>query len=319
LVTPTARAVSATSTLIGIPAPSVIPPPATSTAQSSAAPAAPPAPSEPRSDTPVALTTDEAKPGPDAKGKDDVPSAPTATEAATTDDETRTKRRFSNTRADSPQAKGERARATAPLRVSVPAPDSGTSLSRWLMVSLVIAALIMGGRWYMQSRALKTASLGDERSPAAAAPATTDTAPRATALAASAAAQPTSEVIAPPSDAPSATASAPSASAVEPNAETTPPTASAAPSDTNAPTTASAAPSASSAPAEGTRTVVVKISPPTARLFRKGKSVGSSPVTIELAPGEKRSYEVGAPGWATRRLVVDGSKPEVFIGLKPEK
>jgi hypothetical protein len=40
-------------------------------------------------------------------------------------------------------------------------------------------------------------------------------------------------------------------------------------------------------------------------------------VTIELAPGEKRAYEVGMPGWVTRRLVVDGSKPEIFIGLKP--
>jgi hypothetical protein len=63
----------------------------------------------------------------------------------------------------------------------------------------------------------------------------------------------------------------------------------------------------------------VKISPPQAKLWRKGKAVGSSPVTIELAPGEKRAYEVGMPGWVTRRLVVDGSKPEIFIGLKPSE
>jgi hypothetical protein len=42
-------------------------------------------------------------------------------------------------------------------------------------------------------------------------------------------------------------------------------------------------------------------------------------VRVELAPGEKRrAFEVGMPGWVTRRLVVDGSKPEMFIGLKPE-
>jgi hypothetical protein len=42
-------------------------------------------------------------------------------------------------------------------------------------------------------------------------------------------------------------------------------------------------------------------------------------VRIELAPEEKRrSFEVGAPGWRTRKLVVDGTKPEIFIGLKPE-
>jgi hypothetical protein len=66
------------------------------------------------------------------------------------------------------------------------------------------------------------------------------------------------------------------------------------------------------------RTVVVTISPPTARLFRRGKPVGASPVTIELEPGEKRRlYEVGGHGWVTRKLSVDGSKPEIFIGLKP--
>jgi hypothetical protein len=105
--------------------------------------------------------------------------------------------------------------------------------------------------------------------------------------------------------------------AAEPKASATP---SPAPAVSGAATSAvaSAAPTPSeSAPAEGTRVVVVKISPPQAKLWRKGKAVGSSPVTIELAPGEKRAYEVGAPGWVTRKLVVDGSKPEISIGLKP--
>jgi hypothetical protein len=98
---------------------------------------------------------------------------------------------------------------------------------------------------------------------------------------------------------------------------------SAAPADGAAPTasgaTGQAAPVASADLINTKRTVVVTISPPTARLFRRGKPVGSSPVTIELEPGEKRRlYEVGGHGWVTRKLSVDGSKPEIFIGLKPD-
>jgi hypothetical protein len=226
------------------------------------------------------------------------------------DEDERAKRPFSNTRADSPQAKGERARQSAPLRVSVPPPDTGNSISRWLMVSLVIAALIMGGRWYLQSRALKAAAAPTERTPTTANVAA-EAAPRATPLAADAPAAPTNVAV------------PPSASADPTPANEAPPTATAPAANeaaTAAPTPSeSSAPApAASAPADGTRTVVVKTSPPTARLFRKGKPIGASPVTIELAPGEKRSYEVGAPGWVTRRLVVDGTKPEIFIGLKPE-
>jgi hypothetical protein len=67
------------------------------------------------------------------------------------------------------------------------------------------------------------------------------------------------------------------------------------------------------------RVVTVHLMPPDARLFYKGKSVGKTPVRVELAPGEKkRSFEVGRPGFVTRRLVVDGSQPEMWIGLRPE-
>jgi hypothetical protein len=318
-LTPTARAVSGKSTLIGIPAPSVAPP---AHAANEPAAAVTPTRSEPNSETPVALSTPEVREPVDTKRHDEVTPTAEASDAhaadAGKDDEERAKRPFSNTRADSPQAKGERARQSAPLRVSVPPPDTGNSISRWLMVSLVIAALIMGGRWYLQSRALKSAAPTADSSPAAA-PATTDTAPRVTQLAPGAAAASA------PTEAAPADSVAPSAAAPEPNAATPPssaapsePAGSAAPSEP-APTAAAPSPSATSAAAEGTRTVVVKTSPAGARLFRKGKSVGASPVTIELEPGEKRSYEVGMPGWVTRRLVVDGTKPEIFIGLKPEK
>jgi hypothetical protein len=311
--------VSTKSTLIGIPAPSVVPPRghAEGASATPAATAAAAAPSEPRSDTPVALSTHDATPDVKASSSDDERSEPSEPSEPSTgdggprgkDDEERAKRPFSNTRADSPQAKGERARQSAPLRVSVPPPDTGNSLSRWLMVSLVIAAVIMGGRWYLQSRGPKTTAEVAERTPAAVAAATD--APRATPLAPSAVAapQPTETTTA-------ATASAePSAAAPATAATDAPaPVASAA-----EPSAAPAEPSASTASPEGTRVVVVKISPPGARLFRKGKAVGTSPVTIELAPGEKRSFEVGMPGWVTRRLVVDGTKPEILIGLKPER
>jgi hypothetical protein len=293
-LTPTARAISTKSTLIGIPAPSVVPPKShatdKSTAPAAAAPA--PAPSEPRSDTPVALSTQEPARH-DAHASEGERSEPSATSTADAGsakgDDERAKRPFSNTRADSPQAKGERARQNAPLRVSVPPRDTSNSLSRWLMVSLVIAALIMAGRWYLQSRAQK-AGADAERTPVTA-PAATDM-PRATPLAPSAVVVP--QVTETATEAPSAASATPA----EPSA---------------------AVPSAESAPAPATRTVVVKISPPGARLFRKGKPVGSSPVTLELAPGEKRAFEVGMPGWVTRRLVVDGTKPEIFVGLKPER
>jgi len=44
-------------------------------------------------------------------------------------------------------------------------------------------------------------------------------------------------------------------------------------------------------------------------------------MTLELEPGEKRAFEVGMPGYNTRRVIIDGSKPERTIGLtvvKPE-
>jgi hypothetical protein len=46
--------------------------------------------------------------------------------------------------------------------------------------------------------------------------------------------------------------------------------------------------------------------------------VGTTPFVLELAPGEKHSYEMGLPGYNTRKVVIDGSKPEISIGLKPD-
>jgi hypothetical protein len=72
-------------------------------------------------------------------------------------------------------------------------------------------------------------------------------------------------------------------------------------------------------PATGdVRKIRVESSPPGARLFWRGKEVGTTPFTLELQPGEKHSYELGLPGYVTRKVVIDGSKSEISIGMKPE-
>lgn len=178
-----------------------------------------------------------------------------------------------------------------------------SSSSRLLAVSAALAALVLGGRWFFQHR-----RVAEEEHAASAPPAT---------------ALPTGvQVVPPAADKPSTTASpadAPAAAPTEPAANAPAPVASAAPE-----ASASAADPATSAPVPGTRVVIVKLSPPGARLFRKGKPVPGKPapggtvVTIELAPDEKkRAFEVGMPGYETRKLVVDGSKSEIYIGLKP--
>jgi hypothetical protein len=58
--------------------------------------------------------------------------------------------------------------------------------------------------------------------------------------------------------------------------------------------------------------------PPGARMFWRGKEVGTTPFTLELQPGEKHSYELGLTGYVTRKVVIDGTKSEISIGMKPE-
>jgi hypothetical protein len=70
--------------------------------------------------------------------------------------------------------------------------------------------------------------------------------------------------------------------------------------------------------ADGKKVVIVKVRPTTARFFHKGKKVGAPPLRVELAPGEKRSFEVGHPDFVTRKVVIDGSEPEVTVGLYPK-
>ncbi len=124
------------------------------------------------------------------------------------------------------------------------------------------------------------------------------------------AAIPAAEAPAAPTPAPlpaaEATAAATSASAPTPAASASAPPSSA----------AQPAPS-SDAPVPGTITVTVKSIPPKARIFHFGKQVGVAPWVVELKPGERHAYEVGLPGRVTRKLVLDGTKTDITVGLNP--
>jgi hypothetical protein len=298
---------SSKATLIGIPAPLVVKPGAR---KDEPAADEKPADEKPADEKPADSKSADEKPA-------DASTAPTkaadATPTATSTDMKGTSASLAEpshepkdsetTKPDRPSVRTDKpvTRSAATVSSRPSAADSSTTTRNLLLVSLVLAAAILGGRYYLEQK-------------------TADVPPPPAADALPAANQPPEPQAVPA--APPAEALAPAALPAEtaaPDVSAAPPT----PADSAAPPTsalASAAPAPSaSPPAEGTRVVVVKISPPQAKLWRKGKAVGSSPVTIELAPGEKRAYEVGMPGWVTRRLVVDGSKPEIFIGLKPSE
>jgi hypothetical protein len=85
-----------------------------------------------------------------------------------------------------------------------------------------------------------------------------------------------------------------------------------------APSAAAPSSSASAASAGETTRISIDSVPPGARLFWRGKEVGTTPFTLEIPVGARRSYELGKPGFVTRRVVIDGSKSEISIGLKPQ-
>jgi hypothetical protein len=82
-----------------------------------------------------------------------------------------------------------------------------------------------------------------------------------------------------------------------------------------APVASAAAPATAEAPAGGTITVTVNTTPPKARFYHFGKLVGTAPFVVELKPGERHAYEVGLPGHVTRKLVLDGTKTQITLGL----
>jgi hypothetical protein len=64
--------------------------------------------------------------------------------------------------------------------------------------------------------------------------------------------------------------------------------------------------------------VAINIRPEGARVYYRGREVGRTPFTVELLRGERRVFEVGAPGYATRRLVIDGTRKEISYIMTPE-
>jgi hypothetical protein len=88
------------------------------------------------------------------------------------------------------------------------------------------------------------------------------------------------------------------------------------PAAPTAPAESSAA--SAEAPTPGTITVTVNTMPPKARFYHFGKEVGVAPFVVELKPGERHAYEVGLPGRVTRKLVLDGTKTQITIGLRED-
>ena len=88
-----------------------------------------------------------------------------------------------------------------------------------------------------------------------------------------------------------------------------------------APASPSAPPSvtvASEPAVEDTVRVAITIRPEGTRVFYRGKEVGRTPFTLELLRGERRVFEVGYPGYSTRRLVIDGMDKEVSFNMTPD-
>jgi PEGA domain len=90
-----------------------------------------------------------------------------------------------------------------------------------------------------------------------------------------------------------------------------------------------AAPAAATPPADTTTSAVpagsgatihinVTSDPPGARLFWKGKEQGTTPFVLEFPAGERHSYELGLPGYTVRKVVIDGTKTDITIGLRPD-
>jgi len=186
---------------------------------------------------------------------------------------------------------------------------NSTGFGRWLVVlaaGLVVVS-VLGYRVLRRNQAALAESAAANSLPEQAAP-TTATSTATTAESAPAA---------PPAE---SAEQAPAAAAAEPGSSAAAP----APSASAAAVVASASsPGASTTAGESASTdlhrVTIKSKPPKVRFYHFGKLVGVTPFVLELKPGERHAYEAGLPGFGTRKVVIDGSKPEILIGLTREK
>lgn len=136
--------------------------------------------------------------------------------------------------------------------------------------------------------------------------------PTASTLPTPAAASPSAQPVPEPTN---AAQPAPSASAADFHAA--PPAPLDSPTDAKPVASAEPVAAASAAPAGVTR-VTITSSPPKAKFYHYGKEVGTAPFVVDLQPGEKHAYEVWLPGHVTRKVLVDGSKTELKVGLREQ-
>jgi len=96
-----------------------------------------------------------------------------------------------------------------------------------------------------------------------------------------------------------------------------------------APTQNAAMPGSSASPASSASVVVetdsadrvgvlVKSRPTGAKVYRRGKEIGRTPLTIQIGRGEHRIFEVGWASSGSKRISVDGEKPEITVTLGGE-
>jgi hypothetical protein len=64
--------------------------------------------------------------------------------------------------------------------------------------------------------------------------------------------------------------------------------------------------------------VLVKSKPTGAKVYRRGKEIGKTPLTIQIGRGEHRIFEVGWASSGSKRVSVDGEKPEITVTLGGE-
>jgi len=65
--------------------------------------------------------------------------------------------------------------------------------------------------------------------------------------------------------------------------------------------------------------VRINIWPEGTRLYLKGRPVGRAPFTLRVPRGTKHVYEAVLPGYAPRRVIIDGSKKVIDVSLKREE
>ncbi len=64
-------------------------------------------------------------------------------------------------------------------------------------------------------------------------------------------------------------------------------------------------------------TVTIRIHPDGSRVLEDSEVIGGSKLVVQLKPGQKRLFEIQHEGYSARRLEVDGSQPEIRVGLVP--